>query len=186
MFNGISYKDLEDFGFPSVKPNVGRNFTYFGDKVEQVRQDHSWTNMPVKLADPRLMPLRANPTDAGADLISAETCMIYPNEMRMVDTGVAIQIPSGYVGLVYSRSGQGKLRIHLANSVGVIDSDYRGNIKVILVNEGDNPYEINAYTTRIAQLVITPIVLATFRQFAGTDEDWNNTKRGMSGFGSTG
>lgn len=185
MFNGISYKDLEDFGFPSAK-SVGRNFTYFGDKVEQVRQDHSWTNMPVKLADPRVMPLRANRSDAGADLFSVDSHIIYPNEMKMVDTGVAIQIPYGYVGLVYSRSGQGKLRIHLANSVGVIDSDYRGNIKIILVNEGDDPYEIHPYVTRIAQLVIAPIVLASFRQFAGSDEDWNNTKRGTGGFGSTG
>lgn len=166
MFNGMTREDMDNFGYP--------------------RQMQDLTNLPVKLTDPKLMPIRANPTDAGADLISAESCMIYPNEMRMVDTGVSIQIPSGYVGLVYSRSGQGKLRIHLANSVGVIDSDYRGNIKVILVNEGDNPYEITAFTSRIAQLVITPVMLASFRQFAGTDEDWNNTKRGTGGFGSTG
>lgn len=166
MFNGMTRNDMDTFGFPA--------------------QVHDFTNLPVKLADPRLMPLRANATDAGADLMSVDTCIIYPNEMKMVDTGVAIQIPRGYVGLVYSRSGQGKLRIHLANSVGVIDSDYRGNIKVILVNEGDNPYEIHAFSTRIAQLVITPVMLASFRQFAGTDEDWNNTKRGTGGFGSTG
>lgn len=166
MFNGMTKEDMDKFGFPGPV--------------------HDFTNLPVKLTDPRLMPLRANSTDAGADLMSAETVLIYPNEMKMVDTGVAIQIPRGYVGLVYSRSGQGKLRIHLANSVGVIDSDYRGNIKVILVNEGDNPYEITAYSSRIAQLVITPIMLATFRQYKGNDEDWVNTKRGIGGFGSTG
>lgn len=170
MYNGMTYEDMKEFGFTS--------------KVD--RQVHDYINLPVKLVDPRAMPLRAHATDAGADLVSCDNAIIYPNEMKMIDTGVAIQVPRGYVGLVYSRSGQGKLRIHLANSVGVIDSDYRGNIKVILVNEGDDPYEIHAYTTRIAQLVITPVMLATFRQFAGTDEEWTNTKRGTGGFGSTG
>lgn len=149
-------------------------------------KDFRQPTIEVKLQQPEAMPLRAHPTDAGADLFSVESHIIYPNEMCMVNTGVAVRIPPGFVGLVYSRSGQGKLRIHLANSVGVIDSDYRGEIKVILVNEGDEPYEINKFSTKIAQLVITPIMLANFSGYEGNEEDWMDTKRGSGGFGSTG
>lgn len=139
----------------------------------------------LKLDDPRARPLRAHKSDAGADLFSKDTHIIYPNGMMMVDTGVSVEIPVGWVGLVYSRSGQGKIRVSLANSVGVIDSSYRGNIKVMLLNEGDDPYEINAYGTRIAQLVITPVMLPIFMEFKGTKELWEDTTRGTNGFGST-
>lgn len=142
-------------------------------------------NLWIKLADPKAKPLRAHPTDAGMDLFSTERHIIYPNSMQMVDTGVAVQIPVNFVGLVFSRSGQGKLRISLANSVGVIDSDYRGNIKVMIVNEGDDPYEINPYSTRVCQLVITPIWIPDLREYKGTDSNWNDTSRGTNGFGST-
>ncbi len=142
-------------------------------------------SLAVKLDDERLMPKRAHRNDAGADLFSKEKHIIYPNEMVMVDTGVAVRIPEGYVGLVYSRSGQGKLRIHLANSVGVIDSDYRGPIKVMIVNEGDDPYEIHPFITKIAQLVVTPIMLCDFYGYAGSEEYWMDTTRGSGGFGST-
>lgn len=140
--------------------------------------------IPVKLAHPNLRPLRAHPTDAGADLFSADYYEIYPGEQKMVDTGVAVMIPVGYVGLVYNRSSQGKIGVQLANQVGVIDSDYRGNIKVLLKNNGEDPYVIRQQDTRIAQLVISPIMLAQFGQYTGTD--WNNTVRGTGGFGSTG
>ena len=147
--------------------------------------ENSCTKIAVKLDDPKLMPKRAHSTDAGADLFSKDKHIIYPNQMCMVDTGVAVRIPVGFAGLVYSRSGQGKLRIHLANSVGVIDSDYRGSIKVIIVNEGDEPYEITPYATKIAQLVVTPIMLCEFQGYVGNDSDWMDTDRGTNGFGST-
>ena len=140
----------------------------------------------VKLTDPKAMPLRAHSTDAGADLFSVAKHIIYPGQFALVDTGVAVRIPEGFVGLVYSRSGQGKLRISLTNSVGVIDSDYRGPIKVMVLNEGDEPYEINPYATKVAQLVITPIMLTTFVGYEGNEADWQDTTRGSSGFGSTG
>lgn len=143
-------------------------------------------NVAIKLENPALRPRRAHPTDAGADLFSAITLDIYPGEQKMVDTGVAVQIPVGFVGLVYNRSSQGKIGVQLANSVGVIDADYRGNIKVLLKNNGDEPYFIKQYDTRIAQLVISPVVLAEFGDFTGTDDQWNNTERGTGGFGSTG
>ena len=142
--------------------------------------------IPVKLEHPNLRPLRAHPTDAGADLFSTITLDIYPGEQKMVDTGVAVQIPVGFVGLVYNRSSQGKIGVQLANSVGVIDADYRGNIKVLLKNTGDEPYFIKQHDTRIAQLVISPVVLAEFGDFTGTEEQWNTTERGTGGFGSTG
>lgn len=137
-----------------------------------------------KLVDPKLRPVRAHPTDAGADLRSCEDVDIYPGEQKMVDTGVAVMIPPGFVGLVFNRSSQGKIGVQLANSVGVIDSDYRGNIKVILKNNGEDPYEIRQFETRIAQLVVVPVLLA---DYVDTDpRDWVNTQRGTGGFGSTG
>ena len=151
---------------------------------ENMLQPYMQPEYQVKLSDPRAMPLRAHTTDAGADLFSVERIMVYPNTFELVDTGVAIKIPSGYVGLVYSRSGMGKIRVSLTNSVGVIDSSYRGNIKVMILNEGDEPYEINPFTTRIAQLVITPIVLARFTAWDEWSE-WEDTTRGSNGFGST-
>lgn len=126
------------------------------------------------------LPQRAHATDAGADLRSCEDIIIYPGETKMVDCGVSVKIPSGYAGFVYNRSSQGKLGITIPHSVGVIDSDYRGNIKVLLHNGGDDPYTIKAYDTRIAQLVITPVILCTFKDI------WNDTARGEGGYGSTG
>ena len=147
---------------------------------------HMQPKIEVKLVDTRAMPLRAHPSDAGADLFSTKKDIIYPGEMALIPTGVSARIPAGFVGLVYSRSGQGKIRVSLTNSVGVIDSDYRGEIKVMLLNEGDEPYEVHPYATKIAQLVITPIVLANFCGYEGSEEDWDNTERGAKGFGSTG
>ncbi len=138
----------------------------------------------AKLADPKLRPVRAHATDAGADLRSVESVEIYPGEQKLVDTGVAVMIPPNFVGLVFNRSSQGKIGVQLANSVGVIDSDYRGNIKVLLKNNGDDPYIINQFETRIAQLVIMPVLLADYVDTH--PEDWENTQRGTGGFGSTG
>lgn len=140
----------------------------------------------IKLDDPRAMPYRAHPTDAGADLFSNAKVAIYPGESKLVDTGVAVKIPVGFVGLVYNRSSQGKIRVQIPHSVGVIDADYRGNIKVILVNNGEDPYFIEQYTTRIAQLVIAPVVLAQFSVFDPSITGlWDDTARGVGGFGST-
>lgn len=138
----------------------------------------------IKSASPKLQPDRAHITDAGADLRSTTNVEVYPGEQKLIDTGVAVAIPMGFVGLVFNRSSQGKIGVQLANSVGVIDSDYRGNIKVLLKNNGEDPYFITAEDTRIAQLVITPIVLAVFEEYSG--DNWDNTVRSTGGFGSTG
>ena len=139
----------------------------------------------VKTDDVRAIPFRAHPTDAGADLFSNQEIQLYPGETKLVDTGIAVKIPEGYVGLVFNRSSQGKIHVSIPHSVGVIDSDYRGNIKVLLQNNGEDPYFISRYTTRIAQLVIAPVMLAEFQNWNAT-EPWDDTTRGAGGFGSTG
>ncbi len=141
----------------------------------------------IKLDDPRAMPLRGHPSDAGADLFSTVDKIIYPQDMHLIDTGVALKIPVGYVGLVVPRSSQGKIKVSIANTVGVIDSDYRGNIMVRLFNGGEDPYEINKFATRIAQLIVLPITLPEFRVFdPNIIGAWDDTVRSTGGFGSTG
>jgi dUTP pyrophosphatase len=125
------------------------------------------------------LPERAHPSDAGADLFSRENCEIYPNEQKLVDTGVAVKIPRGFAGFIFNRSSQGKKGITIPHSVGVIDADYRGNLKVLLKNIGEDPYVITA-GDRIAQLVVQRVELPTFY------DAWNDTQRGTGGFGSTG
>jgi dUTP pyrophosphatase len=125
------------------------------------------------------LPKRANATDAGADLRSTEKCEIYPGETKLLDSGVGIKIPQGYGGFVFNRSGQGSKGIIVLNGVGVIDSDYRGNIKIALKNISENKYIVEV-GDRIAQLVIMPVILCDFV------DSWNDTERGTGGFGSTG
>lgn len=143
-------------------------------------------NMMFKLDTPECMPTRAHQWDAGADLRATTSCSIPPGAMRMVDTGVAVKIPVGYVGLVFSRSSMGKVSVTLANSVGVIDESYRGNIKVMIKNHSpDMYYEITA-GDRICQLVIMPVEIPDILVYSGNAEDWNDTARGEQGFGSSG
>ena len=137
----------------------------------------------VNAKTPEFIPTRAHATDAGADLKSSEYYTMLSGEQHMYDTGVAIAIPEGFVGLVFNRSSQGKRGITIPNSVGVIDSDYRGNIKVLLRNDSDVDYNVNILD-RIAQLVLVPIVIPVLEQYEG--DTWNNTVRGTGGFGSTG
>jgi dUTP pyrophosphatase len=112
-------------------------------------------------------------------LFALEAHEIYPGEQKLVDTGVAVKIPQGFAGFIYNRSSQGKRGITIPHSVGVIDADYRGNLKVLLKNISEDPYAIEA-GDRIAQLVVQRVELPTFR------DAWNDTQRGTGGFGSTG
>lgn len=139
----------------------------------------TYPKLKCLVEDKAFLPKRANPTDAGADLMSLDTLEIYPGEQKLVSTGVAVKIPEGYAGFIFNRSSQGKKGITIPHSVGVIDSDYRGEIKVILKNISEDPYKIER-GDRIAQLVIVPIVLCEF------EDIWNDTERGTGGFGSTG
>jgi dUTP pyrophosphatase len=130
------------------------------------------------------LPERAHPSDAGADLFAwfedgTYETVIEPQNQKMIDTGIAIKIPYSFAGFVYNRSSQGKKGIQIPHGVGIIDSDYRGTIKVILKNLGTEPYKIMV-GDRIAQLVIQKIELFAFQDI------WNDTQRGTGGFGSTG
>lgn len=128
-------------------------------------------------------PFKKHRYDAGWDLRSnKETFTIKPGAKVEVPTGIRFAIPRGYVGLIVPRSGLGsKHRITLANGTGVIDADYRGEIKVFLVNDGHSDVEIEQYS-RICQIMIIPIVLQSLRKTISLTE----TTRGDGGFGSTG
>lgn len=136
----------------------------------------------VKLDNPKALPVRAHATDAGLDLYSLNDVEITMGMSRLIDTGVAMEIPVGYAGFVFNRSSQGKLGIVIANGTGIIDSDYRGNIKVLLKNTSSFNYQIKAFETRIAQLVLMPILLPELNVVF----DLDTTERGIGGFGSTG
>ena len=122
---------------------------------------------------------------AGADLYAltnGEILRFAPDETKMIHTGLAVEIPEGYAGLVYARSGIATKRgLAPANKVGVIDSDYRGEVMVSLHNHSGKEQEFSD-GERIAQLVIAPFLAA---EFCDTDE-LSDTARGEGGFGSTG
>jgi dUTP pyrophosphatase len=139
--------------------------------------------IPLKRLDPGLPPpAHAHPGDAGADLRAAAPACLDPGERTAVPTGVAVAIPSGHAGLVVPRSGLARRQgIGIVNAPGLIDSGYRGEIVVILVNHGLEPVEIER-GDRIAQLVVIP---AAQQEFVEVD-DLPASTRGEGGFGSTG
>lgn len=124
---------------------------------------------------------------AGADLYAVihneeNKVEILPGETAFIDTGIVMEIPNGYVGLVYARSGLScKQGLAPANKVGVIDSDYRGNIMVALYNQS-NEIRIVSEGDRIAQIIIQPVEQFGFK----VTENLSNTVRGNGGFGSSG
>lgn len=124
---------------------------------------------------------------AGADLYAVihneeNKVEILPGETAFIDTGIVMEIPNGYVGLVYARSGLScKHGLAPANKVGVIDSDYRGNIMVALYNQS-NETRIVSEGDRIAQIIIQPVEQFGFK----VTENLSNTVRGNGGFGSSG
>ena len=130
-------------------------------------------------------PTYATEGSAGLDLPACidEAVTLNPGDRTAIPTGIAIELPSpDYVAYVFARSSLGlKKGITLPNAVGVIDSDYRGEIKVALTNISDEPYTINP-GERIAQLVIAPVIKAEFKE----KDELEQTQRGSGGFGSTG
>lgn len=128
------------------------------------------------------LPAYATAGAAGMDVVAAEDLVLAPGARHAVATGFAIAIPPGYEVQVRPRSGLAlKHGITCLNTPGTIDEDYRGEVKVILANLGDQPYTI-ARGERIAQLVPAPVQRALFEEVAVLDE----TDRGSGGFGSTG
>lgn len=135
----------------------------------------------IECHDSGLIPTRAHTGDGGLDLRSSQNFILMPLQSHLIPTGIKVEIPLGYVGLLFSRSGMAKVGVTLANSVGVIDHSYRGEVKAYLVNNGTEPFHIH-YGDRIAQLVIVPclVVEPTFI------DKVSDTTRGEGGFGSTG
>lgn len=135
------------------------------------------------VADQAHLPTYAQPGDAGADLRATQAVLLAPGERRVVGTGVRVAIPEGYVGMVTPRSGlAARSGLSIVNAPGIIDSGYRGEIKVCLINlDPSLPIELAA-GDRIAQLVITPFIAATFVAV----DDLDATARGVGGYGSTG
>ena len=136
-----------------------------------------------KLNENAVTPTFGTEFSAGADLYSAEgDVVINPGETKFIGTGLATAIPVGTVGLIYARSGLAcKKGLAPANKVGVIDSDYRGEIKVALHNHGTEPQTV-LKGERVAQMVITPYYSVNYVE----DQELDETLRGEGGFGSTG
>jgi len=130
-----------------------------------------------------VLPARAHPGDAGLDLVAVEDLILGPGERAAVPTGWAVAIPEGMAGLVVPRSGNAlRHGLTVANAPGVIDAGYRGELKVILVNLGAEPFAIAA-GDRIAQLVVTPASLAFAAEVVALPA---SDGRGQAGLGSTG
>ena len=139
----------------------------------------------VKLFYPHAkMPVYGTEFSAGADLCACleAPVTLQPGETKMISIGIAMEIPIGYAGLVYARSGLASKRgLAPANKVGVVDCDYRGEFFVPLRNHGTEPQTVEP-GDRIAQMIITPYLTANFVEA----EELSDTYRGLGGFGSTG
>jgi dUTP pyrophosphatase len=130
------------------------------------------------------LPSYATSDSAGMDLMSAEAgdTVLEPGQRAMIATGLAMQLPSGFEAQIRPRSGlAAKHGVTVLNSPGTIDADYRGEVKVILINHGDTSVTL-ARGERIAQMVIAPVTQAEWRETA----ELGDTVRGAGGFGSTG
>lgn len=142
-------------------------------------------SIPVKKLNANaIIPTYGSAEAAGADLYACidQAVTIAPGDIAWIPTGIAMELPKGYVGLVYARSSMGVKRgLAPANKVGVIDSDYRGEIRVVLYNQSSVEQRVQP-NERIAQLVITPIITPGFQEVDVLTE----TVRSDKGFGSTG
>ena len=129
-----------------------------------------------------ILPTRAHPNDAGFDLYASESLEIAPGLSVTVGTGIALELPSGTEGQIRPRSGLARNHcVTVLNSPGTIDEDYRGEIKIVLINHGATPFRVEP-GTRIAQLVVQrrlPVEVTEVKTVTGTS-------RGAGGFGSTG
>ncbi|MEO1924341.1 MAG: dUTP diphosphatase [Nautiliaceae bacterium] len=135
-----------------------------------------------KLNNEAVIPAYQTKEAAGFDLHSIEDVILNPGERKLIGTGLAFEIEKGYEVQIRPRSGLAfKHGITVLNSPGTIDSDYRGEIKVLLINLGDEPFEIKC-GERIAQAVVSPVIQAEIEEV----RELSDTERGSGGFGSTG
>ena len=139
--------------------------------------------MKIKLlSDKAMIPYRGSEEAAGYDLYSTDSIDINPGECKLISTGIAMQLPNGYFGAIFPRSGTAVKRgLRLANCVGVIDSDFRGEVKVPLYNDSQEIQTVEQ-GERIAQLIILPYATVSFEVV----DELTDTIRGNGGFNSTG
>lgn len=146
---------------------------------------YKYMKVNVKKLNPQAkLPAYGSPFAAGADLFACigQDVVIQPHCTAMIPTGLALELPVGYAGFIYARSGlASKEDLAPANKVGVVDCDYRGEVKVALHNHGEVARTVSC-GQRIAQLVVAPYVTACFEEA----EELSSTVRGEGGFGSTG
>ncbi len=138
----------------------------------------------IRIVSETTIPKYATPGSAGFDLYcnNKEPIIAKPHDLVAIPTGLKLQIPLGYFGAIYPRSSAGiKLRVRLANTTGIIDSDYRGEIVIFIINEGEEDLVINK-GDRLCQMVIQPYIQVDFEVVDSLDE----TQRGEGGIGSTG
>jgi dUTP diphosphatase len=130
-----------------------------------------------------LLPTRAHPGDAGLDLYAVEAAVLAPGERASIPTGIALEIPPGHAGLVLPRSGlAARHGISVVNAPGLIDADYRGEVRVLLLNtDRERAFELAA-GDRIAQLLVVAVAIADVAEVASLTD----TVRGAGGFGSSG
>jgi dUTP pyrophosphatase len=131
-----------------------------------------------RLENDAKLPERKREGDAGLDLYCIEDFEIEPNEIKIVRTGIAIEIPKGYFGLIKDRSGLAAKGLHVL--AGVVDENYRGEVKVVLINLGKEKLKFEKHS-RIAQLLIIP-----YSKVDVKEEELSETERGKDGFGSSG
>ena len=135
-----------------------------------------------KLSSDAVLPSLVSAYAAGADLYSIEELTLVPGETKLVHTGLAMEIPVGYGGFIFARSGLAtKKGLAPANKVGVVDADYRGEIMVALHNHGTQPQTVEK-GERVAQMVLMPFLAAEYFEA----EELSDTARGDGGFGSSG
>lgn len=136
----------------------------------------------AKIHDDAVLPHYVHPGDSGMDLYSIEDITIAPQSTAFVHTGLTIAVPEGFEAQVRPKSGLAlKHSVSVLNTPGTVDSGYRGEICVILINHGQEPFQIKKHT-KIAQMVICPVVCAEIAEVESLDD----TTRGEGGFGSTG
>jgi len=135
-----------------------------------------------KIKSNAIIPAYAHSDDAGMDLFSVDECNILPGEIKLIHTGIEIQLPENTEAQIRPRSGLAlKSGITVLNTPGTIDEGYRGEIGVIIINHGRAPFLVEA-GTKIAQMVIKPVLKVSIEEVNNLDA----TERGVGGFGSTG
>ena len=137
-----------------------------------------YPKLKVKLVHPSArLPQRANPTDAGADLFATEELLIGAKDSKFMDLGIQLEIPEGMAGFIFARSGLGGKGVRPRNCVGVIDSKYRGNIGMMIENDGDHTYHVST-GDRIAQIVLMPVFCS---EIVGVEElDMTDDRNALS------